>query len=138
MAILGSRSLSDERVTKILLGYIKKLKPSHLTTSGQCEGVSAIGRSLAKVLPIPIILHYLDPKKAQGKYEARNIAILKDADIAILIHDGVSIGTLNELELCKKMNIMYFYEKLEKLPEGNIMGADPEDRLDIETMDYII
>lgn len=67
MAILGSRSLSDERVTKILLGYIKKLKPSHLTTSGQCEGVSAIGRSLAKVLPIPIILHYLDPKKSTGQ-----------------------------------------------------------------------
>ena len=67
------------------------------------EGVSKVARELAKELAMPLHLHFLDMTKMRGAWHHRSIAVLKDCDRAILIHDGVSKGTANELKLCIKL-----------------------------------
>jgi len=63
----------------------------------------------------------------KGKYEQRNKALRQETDFALLIHDGHSTGTINELLLCKKMKIKYKYIKLDILPEDSMQGITEED-----------
>ena len=127
LAILGSRSLDDNRVIRLLQMAVKEYGPSHIITSAECTGVSACGRVLAKVLSIPLIVHFVNLKHGPGKYEQRNKALLQETDFALLIHDGHSTGTINELLLCKKMKIKYKYIKLDILPEDSMQGITEED-----------
>lgn len=74
---------------------------------------------------IPLKLHFLNRKYGCGMYHHRSKAILEEGDHCILIHDGKSRGTQNELELAKKMGVPTSYHYLEiisKWPEGDIFG----------------
>lgn len=128
LAIFGSRTLSDERVETYIQSKIEELQPDTIITSGETTGVSEIARNKARENKIRLILEFADNNKyAQGKYEHRSIEILKQADKALFIHDGMSKGTKNELVICKKMGISYEYKKID---------IDEEEDLQFNELDF--
>jgi hypothetical protein len=112
LSVQGSRSLGDERVKTILLEIINEKNISEIITHAEPEGVCQVARELARELAIPLKLHFLNFKYLRGAFEHRSKELLKDSDFTILIHDGVSQGTKNELSLAKKMKIPYLYKIL--------------------------
>jgi hypothetical protein len=121
LAIFGSRTLSDERVEIAIQECIDKLQPDCIITSGETSGVNEIARNKARENKITLVLEWADNLKySAGKYEHRSIAILKQCDKALFIHDGSSKGTKNELIICKKMNKAYEYIKIDYYDEADI------------------
>ena len=91
-----------------------------LVTAGEPEGVSAVAREVARDLAVPLTLHFADHRKRRaGAYHHRGLAILKDCSRALLIHDGVSDGTANELEECLTLEVPHTYVTMQR-------GADVE------------
>lgn len=125
LAIFGSRTLCDERVENAIQEKIDLLKPDCIVTSGETSGVNEIARDKARENKITLVLEYANGKKyAKGKYEHRSIAIMKNADMVLFIHDGESIGTANELKICKKMKLPFDYVKIERNDAEDIEWAD--------------
>ena len=121
LAIFGSRTLSDERIEEFIQLKIDELQPDQIITSGETSGVNEIARNKARENKITLVLEYANQKKfAAGKYEHRCIEILRKADYALFIHDGVSKGTNNELAICKKMRIQYEYKRFEMNDESDV------------------
>lgn len=120
LAIFGSRTLYDDRVKNIILTEIEKFNPSEIVTSAIIEGVCKMARDICQKNAIPLKLHFINPKYAQGKYDHRSKAVLNDCDFVIIIHDGISKGTTNELNIAIKMNIPYEYYKLKKEVNTNV------------------
>jgi uncharacterized phage-like protein YoqJ len=50
----------------------------------------------------------------------RSKAILEHADFVVLIHDGKSKGTSNELKMIEKMGIPYKYYQLDPLSDFDL------------------
>ncbi|MDR1218260.1 MAG: hypothetical protein LBK73_01470 [Treponema sp.] len=89
-----------------------------LVTTQEPKGVCALAQVYAKENAIPLELHFLNIKKyARGAFEHRSDEVIKSADFILLIHDGESQGTKNELERVKKFNKPYKYVKLDKSTE---------------------
>lgn len=128
LAIFGSRSLTHPKVTTLLQTEILRLQPSLIITGAQSEGVSELARNLCEKLCIPLALHFLNPQRAAGKFHHRTLAILENADHVLLIHDGISKGTKNELTLTIKKKIPYTYHKVKISPteQRETWLADPQ------------
>ncbi len=116
LCIFGSRALFDERTKQLIRDEIQKHKPNVIVTSGEVSGVCEQGRQIARELAIPLNLHFLNFRYRKGAFEHRSKAILSEADHVILIHDGHSKGTLNELKLAKKMGVPFTYHLLKQEP----------------------
>jgi len=58
----------------------------------------------------------------RGSFEQRSKEIIKESDYFIIIHDGESKGTSNELELVKKSKKEYHYEILDKAKFNKSIG----------------
>jgi len=130
LCIFGSRSLVGESVERIIHQEIELYKPEMIITSGNTYGVCEVGRDIAKTLCIPLKVHFINNTKyAQGKYEHRSKAILKETDFCIFIHDGKSKGTLNEMKLCDKLGVKYKYFKIDAL-EYNVTFSIENFKLD--------
>ena len=112
--MFGSRTLYGTEVAKCILETVLKCNPEILVTAGQADGVCSVAREVARVLPIPLELHYLDLARNAGKYHHRSVAVLTGADHVLIIHDGVSRGTKNEMALAKKMGIPMTYINMGK------------------------
>lgn len=126
LSVHGSRTLDDERVKIIILEEIEAHGVTEIVTHGEPEGVCGVARRLCKEMAIPLKLHFLNFRYLRGAFEHRSIAVLKDADRAVFIHDGASEGTSNELKLAKKMKIPYRYEVLERTEYRASVGFEPE------------
>lgn len=113
LAIFGSRSLNDKRVKEIILDEIKQKGITEIVVAGEPRGVCAVARELCREIGLPLKVYFLDRSKARGAWHHRSVSIIKDSDTALLIHDGKSKGTANELKLVKKYNMSYRYEVLE-------------------------
>jgi len=113
LSVHGSRTLTDERVKILILEAIDKYKTTAIVTHGEPEGVCEVARKLCKDMAMPLKLHYLDFSKCRGAFENRSKKVFKDAEIAIIIHDGISKGTSNELQMCIKYKIKHEYHKLQ-------------------------
>lgn len=113
LAIFGSRGLNDERVSLLIHEAIEKYNPECIVTSGEPDGVCKLARDIAREKAISLHLHFLNFKYLRGAYEHRSIAVYNDCDHCLLIHDGQSQGTANELAMAKKMKIKHTYIKLE-------------------------
>jgi hypothetical protein len=125
LAIFGSRTLCDKRVEETIQKYIDELQPNVIITSGETSGVNEIARAKARENKITLTLEFANNKKsAQGKYEKRSIAILKQADMALFIHDGNSKGTRNELIVCKKMNVPFTYVYIDYQDDEDITWSE--------------
>jgi len=105
---------------------IIKHEVTEIVTHGEPEGVCKVARDLCREKAIPLKLHFLNFKYLRGAFEHRSIAVLKDANRAIFIHDGISKGTSNEMKLAKKMNLPYTYHHLEKTEYKQSIGFDIE------------
>jgi hypothetical protein len=119
LAVFGSRSIKDNRV-KIEIADFFMEHPDYdmLVTTQEPKGVCALAQIYAKENAIPLELHFLNIKKyARGAFEHRSDDVIKSSDFILLIHDGESQGTKNELARVKKFSKPYKYVKLDKTSE---------------------
>ncbi len=114
LSFQGSRILDGDEVIEIIEKEIKRHNPEYIVTSGEADGVCRLAREYCRRNGIPLKLHYLQIKKyARGAYHYRSLAVIKESDYVIFIHDGRSKGTKNELEIAKKLKKPYTYYKVE-------------------------
>src|SRR6056297_459240 len=110
----GSRLLDGDEVMEIIEKEINKHHPEYIVTHGEADGVCKLTREYCRRNGIPLKLHYLKRKKyARGAYHYRSLAVIKECDHAIFIHDGKSKGTNNELIIAKKLNKPYTYHEVQ-------------------------
>jgi hypothetical protein len=116
LGIFGSRTITDSRVKiEIADFFIEHPDYDMLVTTQEPRGVCSLAQVYAKENAIPIELHFLNIKRyARGAFEHRSDDVIKSADFVLLIHDGESKGTKNELERVKKFRKPYKYVQLDK------------------------
>ena len=112
LGIFGSRTLKDDRVKMLVLDEIDKTGADTIVTTQEPLGVCTVAQNVAKESHCILELHFLDFKYRTGAYEHRSDNVIKSADKILLIHDGSSKGTLNELERVKHFKKPYRYEVL--------------------------
>ncbi len=122
LGIFGSRSLNDERVKILILDAIAQWQPAYLVTTQEPQGVCEVAQRVAKETAIPLILHFLNFRYLRGAFEHRSKEVVKECSHFLLIHDGVSKGTANELKLVKKSGKPYLYEILKVTPYQRSVG----------------
>jgi len=89
-----------------------------IVTTQEPKGVCELAQIYAKENSMILELHFLNVKKyARGAFEHRSDNVIKSADFILLIHDGESKGTGNELERTKKFKKPYEYITLPKTTE---------------------
>ena len=135
LSIHGSRSLNDERVKIIILEEMEKYNIEEIVTHAEPDGVCMVARDLCKEKAIPLKLFFLNFKYLRGAFEHRSKDVLRDADRALFIHDGVSKGCSNELILAKKMGIPHNYYKLDQPEYKKSVGFDIDKDWDISSLD---
>lgn len=110
--VCGSRSIEDPL-------YIKKEIETLIADSnwdikditviqGEAKGVDSIAKLWAEFRKLPINSYPADWKK-YGKRAGflRNEEMVKACDFCLIIWDGSSNGTKNDIDLCKKHNKPY-------------------------------
>jgi hypothetical protein len=115
VGIFGSRSLFDEMVRIEINEYLHK--NPHIAVIVTCQeprGVSEVAQRVARDTLYQLEVHFLNPHKARGAFHERAKRIVESADEFLIIHDGVSKGTANELEIVKKSGKKYKYVVLDK------------------------
>ena len=119
----GSRTLLMKHVEPVFNLALKELQIKTVVTHGEPTGACSHVRSLCKKAGVALKLHHLDKEKGQGMYHWRSKAVLEDSETAIFLHDGVSQGTANELELAKKLKLPFrcFVLDGESLVERNVV-----------------
>ena len=128
LGVFGSRSINDNRVKIELASFLNEHADyDTIITTEEPKGVCELAQIYAKENAIPLELHFLNIKKyARGAFEHRSDEVIKAADFILLIHDGESQGTKNELARVKKFAKPYKYIKLDKTSE-----LEREERKDI-------
>ncbi len=122
LGVFGSRTISDSRV-KMEIAEFFQSHPDYdtIVTTQEPKGVCQLAQIYAKENSLVLELHFLNIKKyARGAFEHRSDNVIKSADHILLIHDGESKGTLNELERTKNFKKPYRYITLEKTTEYEI------------------
>ncbi len=121
LVIFGSRSLQGENVYKFIEEKIKEViktnEIEYLITPGGIEGACKLSLEVAKKLLIPVKLYFYrgDTDTYKGKWgliddiRKRTKCMIKEGDYFLLFHDGVSKGTLWDLEKVKKAGKKYEY-----------------------------
>jgi predicted SpoU family rRNA methylase len=143
IGVFGSRSLRDERVYTIILEKIRELNATKIITCQEPQGVSEVAQRVAKQYGYPLQVHFLNMQYLRGAFEQRSKEIISEADFFIVIHDGESKGTANELALVKKSGKPYHYEILEKSQYERSVGFniskdwDSEEETEIENWNEI-
>ena len=115
LGVFGSRTLKDSRVKEIIIDEIKKTGADTIVTTQEPLGVCTIAQQIAKERAMVLELHFLNFEKySRGAFEHRSDDVIKASDKILLIHDGVSKGTSNELKRTEKFKKPYRYEILEQ------------------------
>jgi len=109
LAFCGSRTCNDRMTVNLIHEAIEAHQPEMIVTHGEPGGVCTLAQQVAKELGLPLKVHHLELKRGKGKFEHRSKAVFNDCAYCVFIHDGVSTGCNNELELAKKMGIPYEY-----------------------------
>ena len=122
LGIFGSRTLTDARVKAALLEACEKFKPDMIVTAQEPRGVCEVGQQVAKELGLPLELHFLNFRFLRGAFHHRSTAIIKAADHLIILHDGASKGTANEIVLTKKLGKPFDVEVMEPDPLSKNIG----------------
>ena len=121
LAVFGSRSLCDERVFILIAEELRK-GFTHIITCQEPGGVSEVAQKVAKQYGYPLQCHFLNMQYLRGAFEQRSKEVIVEADEFLVIHDGQSKGTANELKLVKKSGKPYRYEILEKAEYSKSIG----------------
>lgn len=113
LGVFGSRSLTTIKAYECLKNELLKLQKDNIEmiiTSGEIDGICKFARELAKELKIPLLLYFYDYEKYfKSAFDKRSKQIIDSSTFLLVIHDGVSKGTLHEIELLKKFNKPYNY-----------------------------
>ncbi len=115
LAIFGSRTLNCDRVIDAIMQAVDRHKPAVIVTAGEPEGVCSVARDYARIAPFPLMLFFVDERWHAGKYHWRSVAVYQNCDHVVLIHDGTSHGTRNEIKLAAKMNIPHTVITMEQI-----------------------
>jgi hypothetical protein len=100
LGIFGSRSLFDESVRLEINEYLNgNGDVTTLVTCQEPRGVSEVAQRVARDRSLVLEVHFLNPHKGKGAFHCRAIEIVKIADEFLIIHDGKSKGTANELKM---------------------------------------
>lgn len=115
LGVFGSRTLKDSRVKMLIYDEIEKTGADTIVTTQEPLGVCTVAQQVAKEKALVLELHFLNMEKyARGAFEHRSDEVIKAADKVLLIHDGESKGTLNELARVKHFKKPYRYEVMDK------------------------
>lgn len=112
LAVFGSRTLRGDEVASLIMDEVQKTNADTLVTSQEPLGVCTVAQRMAKSEHLTLELHFLNFRYGMGVYRMRSKAIIEASDKVLLIHDGKSKGTSNELELVQKLGKPYRYEVL--------------------------
>lgn len=117
LGIFGSRSLKDERVKIAIMEEIAKTGADTIVTTQEPLGVCTVAQNIVKTEHFILELHFLNFHHLSGAFEKRSKAVIRASDHILLIHDGVSKGTSNELALVCKSGKPYNYVILPVEPD---------------------
>ena len=91
-------------VKEIIRHEIEQRKPEYVLTASDPCGVCEMAKVIARETAVPLKVFFLNQKEhGRGKYHWRSVAVLKDCDFCLFIHDGQSKGTRNEIVLARKL-----------------------------------
>ena len=131
MGVFGSRSIGDERVETIILEKIKEWNITHISTCQEPQGVSETAQKVCKDYGYPLQVHFLNMQYLRGAFEQRSKEMIAESDCFLVIHDGESKGTANELKLVKKCGKLYHYIVVEPSEYDRSVGFNIKDDWDI-------
>lgn len=113
LAVFGSRSLKDGRVLEIIHRHVLELDAGMIVTAAEPSGVCQLAQKYARERKLPLLVHFLQADKyARGMWEHRSDHVIGDFDMVLLIHDGESHGTYNEMQRTIKFGKPYIYERI--------------------------
>jgi len=129
LGFFGTRYFDGDGFYGLVADEVTKHKPEYIVTSGETEGISMLARRYARKEGMPLKLHFLNRTYGRGQYNQRSKGIAEEATHLIIIHDGQSTGTANELALVKKLKKPYTYHLV--TPKGElakpVTGANDEE-----------
>lgn len=114
LGFFGSRHFDGDGFYGLIAEEVAKHKPQYIVTSGETEGISMLARRYARKEGMPLKLHFLNCVYGRGQYNQRSRGIAEEATHLIIIHDGLSTGTANELALVKKLKKPYTYHLIQQ------------------------
>ncbi len=118
LAIFGSRSLEmdKEEVGQIIEKKIKEIQQNEkieYICIPWVTGACMAGFQVAEKLQIPAKVFFYQSGvgwfQALKNIKKRSQEIVNEADYFIIIHDGKSTGTINDLKMIKKAQKKYYY-----------------------------
>lgn len=113
LAVFGSRSLKDARALEIIEKHVKELNAQMIVTAAEPAGICQIAQVYARQAKLPLLVHFLQADKyARGMWEHRSDHVIQSSDIVLLIHDGESRGTYNEMQRTQYFHKPYIYERI--------------------------
>ena len=112
LLVCGSRSITDaawvsEQISALIAE--KGFPLSDLTLiEGGAKGVDAMCKAWAIANGVPIETHKADwARYGRGAGHRRNADMVVAANCVLILWDGISTGTKNDIDLCKKNNKNY-------------------------------
>lgn len=134
ISIMGSRTLTSEQCVPVLKDVMEELNPRRIVIPAEPAGACAVARKFAIDTHTETLLICKQVHRAAGQYEARTAIVLAESDCCVFLHDGISKGTRNEVEMCIELGIPYIYYKLDgdklkksKYIKNSDTGADDND-----------
>lgn len=113
LAVFGSRSLKDARVFELIDKHVKERRAQMIVTAAEPAGVCQIAQLYARKAKLPLLVHFLQAEKyARGQWERRSDHVIQSSDVVLLIHDGESRGTYNEMQRTQHFKKPYIYERI--------------------------
>lgn len=121
LGVFGSRSLKDARVLDIISRVVAERNAGLIVTAAEPSGVCTLAQEWCRKHRFPLQVHFLQKDKyARGMWERRSDHVIANSDLVLLIHDGVSRGTHNEMLRTMHFHVPYVYERI---PQMKGMGA---------------
>lgn len=113
LGVFGSRSLKDARVLDIISQVVAECNAGLIVTAAEPAGVCALAQVWCREHHLPLQIHFLQRDKyARGMWERRSDQVIANSDLVLLIHDGVSRGTHNEMLRTQHFHVPYVYERI--------------------------
>lgn len=111
LLVSGSRTITNRENVFLSIEYMvdAMLYGEDVTIiEGGANGVDALAREFAIEHNIPYEEHPADwEKNGRSAGYIRNVEMVKEADIALIIWDGKSRGTAHMMKMCEKNGVRY-------------------------------
>lgn len=111
LLVSGSRTITDKHKVFHALDEMMSvmLKGEDVTIiEGGAKGVDTLARLYAIERKIPYEEHPADwNKNGRAAGYIRNVEMVKEADVALILWDGKSKGTAHAMKICEKKGVKY-------------------------------